>query len=275
MDKEQTAVAAEATTVQDQAGAPAAPPVASPAAQGASAVPAVGGIAADGFFHYRAEVDLEGFRELFLAQQSRYLRKLGCGLFLLCGVIAVVGSFVVAESFNLEGLAFVVLMYALTIMGLAMAIRPFTFLSTRAGTVCEWFATHGAAEPQDGSLSSLYAAYEVSLEGYGFTETSPSVGRLPTPWFFLSGRRVDRERGSYFTVDDGKESSFFYNMLGNNWALREESALSVLFVPRAVADANPGLLDSIEQTITAARQSLANGTLDEAYAEGLKAWAQI
>ena len=39
--------------------------------------------------HYDAHVDLEGFRDLFLAQQHNYLRKLGLACAILCGGFAI------------------------------------------------------------------------------------------------------------------------------------------------------------------------------------------
>ena len=52
----------------------------------------------------------------------------------------------------------------------------------------------------------------------------------------------------------GKEASLAYNLMGINWAFRDEDASGVLFLPRELVEENPGLVDEASSAIKDARR---------------------
>lgn len=196
---------------------------------------------------------------------------MGIAMFVLCGVIALVGAGVAFASPSFESVLFELAFVALAAFGLVMAVKPPALLATRATMVARWFAAHGAAAPADGTIKTLHADYAVSVEPLGFVEQS-SAGRIATPWFALRPAGVRRARGVYFPVDDGKESSLAYNMLGVNWALRDESAMHVLFVPNEVLRSVPGVEAYIADSIRRSRAAFRGRQQSPSDAAALKLW---
>lgn len=221
---------------------------------------------------YQVHMDLEGFRELFVAQQRNYVKKVG----ILCTVMFVPGSlfsvYMLVSEPSFEALGFLAMCVALSALGIADLVKPPAMLSTRKRLVYTWFYTHGVPDPDKVEFKRLATDYTVSLGAYGFAEQSATFA-LNTPWFSLREKPVKDTRGTYFVVDDGKESSALYNMIGINWALREETAVGALFIPASVTAANPGLVDEISRLVASMRAEVKGRSMSPEKAKAIQAWA--
>lgn len=202
---------------------------------------------------YSVHMDLEGFRDLFRAQQIRYTRKLGILCAVLFGFMTIASVFACLFAPSVEMVGGTLLFVALLVFGVVMAVRPPLLLATRAGLVRRWFAQRGAASAGDDQLGQLVADYTVTLSAFGFTEAS-STATLNIPWFALDARPVAGDNGTYFVLAKGKEASLAYNLMGINWAFRDEDASGVLFLPRELVEKNPGLVDEASSAIKDARR---------------------
>lgn len=220
---------------------------------------------------YSVHMDLDAFRDLFRAQQIRYTRKLGILCAALFGLLALVSVFasLTAPSVEMEGTA--LLFVVLLAFGVMMAVRPPLLLATRAGLVRRWFAQRGAANAASDPLAQLVADYTVTLSAFGFTEAS-STATLNVPWFALDARPVAGDNGTYFVLAKGKEASLAYNLMGINWAFRDEDASGVLFLPREVVEKSPGLVDEVSSAIKGARQRYLGRGRQAGEDERLAAW---
>ena len=153
---------------------------------------------------YSVHTDLDGFRDLFRAQQIRYTRKLGILCAVLVGILALVSVFAGLSAPSVEMVGTALLFVALLAFGVMMAVRPPLLLATRAGMVRRWFAQRGAANAGNEPLGRLIADYTVTLSALGFTEAS-STATLNIPWFALDARPVAGDNGTYFVLAKGKE----------------------------------------------------------------------
>lgn len=200
---------------------------------------------------YQVHMDYEGFRELFLAQQGGYTRKLGVLCAVVCGVLGAFGLAAVAGGRHDMLLSDVVLL-ACAAFGLLMAVWPSAVLSTRGGLVRAWFAERGSMDTQ-GKITAISCDYTVELDDRGFTELAGS-NTIRTAWYELSDRPRAGERGTYFVRSKGRDDSVLYNLMGINWALRDEAVSGVLFIPNEVTRENEGLVEEVRGRIAAARQ---------------------
>lgn len=201
---------------------------------------------------YSVRMDLAGFRDLFRAQQLRYVKKLfilSAVLFGLIGALTVVATL---RVFQLNMLLYGLLFIAIAVACAIGTRRPPAVLATRQGPVRRWFSQHGCRDASQPPLGELTASYEVSLEEFGVCERSASAV-LHTPWFALDERPVTGDRGTYFVLTKGKEASVAYNLMGINWAFRDEEVSGVLFLPKEVTEENPGLVDDVRTSIHDAR----------------------
>lgn len=200
---------------------------------------------------YHVHADYDMFKDVFVAQHTSYLRKVGLAWAVIAGfvvVLSVFGFFSAPDlSIGLIALAFVVLF----VMGLRMAICPFALVVTRADEVRRWFSFHGA-RTAGVPLRRLEADYDVVIGDEGFSEKS-SAGCVTIPWNRLRGTRVRRPSGDFLPVDDGKQSSLAYNAIGLNWALREEGTAGVLVIPSSVLADNPALAEEVLRRIAVTR----------------------
>lgn len=195
---------------------------------------------------YMVAVDYPTFKELFTAQQTPYLRKLGIACSIAFIAFAAFGIMMLVNAPSLENLGIALLFTALAIFGVRMAVKPFVFMGSREGIVQSWFEDHGAAFADCTPVEDLTVTYSISLTEFGFVEQTPR-GRKAIPWFALSGKCISGKRADFYTAADGKNSSVAYNLLGINWMLRDEHALDVLVVPRDVA--TPQLNDALAKII--------------------------
>lgn len=223
--------------------------------------------------HYDAHVDLEGFRDLFLAQQHNYLRKLHLMGAIFIGALTIMFCFSLADDFDTYTLLITILFAAFTVWCIVMLVHPMTMISTRKPLVHRWFYVHGVEDPNKVPFKQLEADYTVEVGEYGFSEeTKTTVAH--TPWFALVKKPVESERGTYFVLGKGKDSSLAYSMLGINWALRDEEVCGVLFIPREVVAAQPGLVSDIAARVAKANALVKEGCLGADTEEGrqLAAW---
>ena len=201
---------------------------------------------------YMVTVDYARFKELFTAQQTPYLRKLGIACSIAFIAFAAFGIMMLANMPSLENLGIAVLFTALAIFGVRMAVKPFVFMGSREGIVRSWFEDHGAAFADCTPVEDLTVTYSISLTPLGFIEQTPR-GRKAIPWFALSGKCISGKYANYYTAADGKNSSVAYNLLGINWMLRDEHALDVLVVPHDVAkpELDEAITTKIKQSFNA------------------------
>lgn len=200
-------------------------------------------------FTYHVHLDINDFKELFVAQQGQLQRVSGI---ILATISLLIIFLLVAIGSLADDLLFVVLLGLLAILGIAFAVHPVMLLSGRSEVVRSWFESHGARNATSASLDELVADYDVEITDYGFIERVGFSGRR-VPWFALTGKSSAGQRATYFMVDNGKESSVLYNMVGVNWMFRDESVAGVLVVPNDVLAANPGLTDKIRANVSASR----------------------
>lgn len=221
---------------------------------------------------YHVHMDLEGFRELFVAQQRRYLKKIGiiCTIFFV-PMTPLAAYWTVGEP-SPTSIGSTLLFAILAVLGIADIVKPPAMLVTRKPLVYTWFFVHGVEKPNEVPMAQLATDYDVEIGDYGFSEKSAAC-TLNTPWLSLREKPVKDTRGTYFTVNDGKESSALYNMIGINWALREETATGVLFIPNDVASANPQLVGQISQAITSMRQAVRGHAISAELAQAIQTWA--
>lgn len=217
---------------------------------------------------YSVRMGIDGFRALFLAQNSRVQRAAGIVLAVIFGLFLVLLALLGALLDDpLVTLAFAAAMA----LGVAFAVHPVMLLSGRQGVVRGWFARHGAADAKTARLDSLVADYRVSLEDYGFVESS-ATATSRIPWFVLSGKVAEVPGGVCFLKDQGKDGSVVYNAIGVNWAFRNEDVNGSLFVPADIA--TPGLVRDVSARVKASRSSYAGrkGAERARHDEGLAEW---
>ena len=206
----------------------------------------------EGGITYSVRMGLDGFRGLFRARQLRYMRK----LFFMCTFfLAPLGALMLVSgltAFQPDALLYGALFLAAAVACVLFSRRPPLLLATREPIVRRWFSQHGSRDASRPPLSELTASYEVSLDEFGFCERSVS-GVLRTLWLALDERPVTGEEGTYFVLAKGKEASVAYNMIGINWAFRDEDVSGVLFLPNEVIEKNLGIVDGVRSSIRDAR----------------------
>ena len=222
---------------------------------------------------YSVRMDLDGFRELFAFGQLRYTRKLGVLLAVVGLGMAAAMLAVLISAFAPEVVGYLTASVALGGLGVAMAIRPPIRLAGRKSLVLRGFCAHGAAATSGTPLEGLVADYQVTLDEHGAMESCP-VRVLRTPWMAFEERSHMTARGTYFALRRGKDNSLAYNMLGLNWAFREEDVDGVLFVPAEVMAAHPGLADDLRRRIAAQRGEVARRGAESAAAQDLARWVR-
>ncbi|MDY5271302.1 hypothetical protein [Tractidigestivibacter sp.] len=217
---------------------------------------------------YSVHVDIATFKQMFVAQNSNLMRVAG----VILAVVGGLGSALLVSMGGLFELPEVTLgLLALFAFGLLFAVHPVMSLSGRKGVVQSWFSRHGEAQASMLPLSALSCDYQVSIEDYGFVETSSStVNRFP--WFVLSGKTAKVPGGVCFLRDKGKDGSAIYNLIGINWAFRNEDVNGVLFVPSDAA--TPELLQLISSRVRESRATYGGrkGAERAKHDEGLAEW---
>ena len=217
---------------------------------------------------YAVHMNCNGFKSLFVAQNGKLQRV--AGVFL-----AVVGALVLLPLASLgylfKDLGLTLLFLALMVFGIVFAVRPQMALAGRKGVVYNWFSKHGCTNASAMPLSSLECDYRVSIEDYGYVESSASpTNRIP--WFVLSGKTAKVPGGVCFLKDQGKDGSVIYNAIGINWAFRNEDMNGLLFVPNDAA--TPELLQTIASCIKESRSTYTGraGRERAKHDEGLAEW---
>ena len=196
---------------------------------------------------YDVHMDSDGFKDLFRASLGRLMRRwLIVALVLLIGFLPIA---ILMVSMDPSGSwPLLVGDLALAECCIAFMRRPPVALSTRRSVVDEWFMYHGVRNVSAIPLNGLSCSYRVTLGEHGFTE-SMADGSRNVPWLALTDKPARGDDGIYFFRDGGLNSSALYNLIGINWAFRDEGVVSTLFVPNSVVDANPDLVPSIRTVI--------------------------
>ncbi|WP_293819802.1 hypothetical protein [uncultured Parolsenella sp.] len=222
---------------------------------------------------YHVVMDFGRFKQLYLAQNQRYMRKVGIGCAVVGWMLSVSTLVKQLSGPSLEGLSTLVLMVVIAVFGTLMAVRPFTFFQTRKNEVYSYFANHGAQGSVGDALEGLSCEFDVRIEELGFVEVLADGSEARVPWFSLTGESFDCDFGNVFPCDDGKNSSMLYNMLGINAYLREGLEGEPLVVPMEVLGANPGLHGEIASLIAAGRKTYGKGVPEgSAEEQRLTAW---
>lgn len=221
--------------------------------------------------NYKAMVDFARFKNLFLAQNKGYYRKIG----ILCSIIFIPLTILFVIMFlgnpSSESFLYVLVSLLLAILGLLFIFKPFVIFYTRKNLVTNWFYSHGL-EDVKGSFTNYKVEYDVNLSNYGITEKFISGTEVRFPWFVFTGKYVEFPEGVYFCYNDGKNSSVAYNMLGINYALREELNGEVLFVEREVLDKNPNLIEDIKKLIEESKKKYKSKNISNEDKEKIIEW---
>ena len=222
---------------------------------------------------YKAKVDFERFKNLFLAQNKNYFRKLGS----LCSIIFIPLTILFVIMFvgkpTGENFLYVLVSLLLTILGLLFIFKPFFVFYTRRNLVTKWFYFHGLKDLKQ-DFKEYKIEYDVILSKLGVTEKFVSGNEVRFPWFTFTGKYVEFPEGVYFIYDDGKNSSVFYNMLGVNYLFREELQGETLFIEKDVLDKNPNLLEDIKKLIEESRKKYKNRKIPEEEKQELLKWLE-
>ena len=219
---------------------------------------------------YMVTVDYQTFKELFTAQQTPYLRKLGIACSILFVAFTAFSIMMLLNQPSAETMGITLLFAILAAFGIKMATRPFVLMETREPLVRAWFEDHGAAFAECTPAKDLTATYSISLTPLGFTEET-SKGRNAIPWFALSGTFVSGKRADYFTAADGKNSSIAYNLTGINWMLRDEHVPTILVVPKDMT--TPQLKQAVQQAIEGSKRKYCSTSPSNGDCVDLRNWA--
>ena len=225
---------------------------------------------------YHVSVDFEAFKQIYLAQNGKYLHKTGISCLVIGAVLTCVAIWMLVSSPSLETLGMVVLFLAITIYGGVQATHPFTFFQTRKGEAYTYFASHGAEVTAGEALEDLSVEFDVTVEQLGFVERLADGSAARRPWFTLTGDVASCPFGRVLPGDDGKNSSMLYNMLGINAYLREGLEAEPLPVPASVLEANPGLADELRSLVEKSRVTYGRkgDKADEAATRALSDWME-
>ena len=193
---------------------------------------------------FETTVDLDGFREIFKAQQGAYARKLGIGCAVIGVPCTVLGFAMLMDEPSLEALGAVAIFLLVAVLGMVMTVNPAFMLTFRKPVVFQWFYLHGIEDPNEVPFSSLQTSYATTIGAWGFTIDS-ATAHMNVPWTMLDKKPISTATGTVFRAADGKNSSVVYNMIGINWAFRDESAGTfALLLPKAYLATNPGAVDN-------------------------------
>lgn len=226
---------------------------------------------------YDVTMDLDGYNELYLAQRDRYTKKMGTMGAVLFTILVIISFFLLLAEPSMEALGCAVLFLVCLALDIVMLKKPQVLVNRsgeirrRAKSIVQWFLLHGMSGEELSSVSDLKAHYTVTLSKWGFEEKSDRAC-LHVPWFCLREKPLIKEMGAYFAFDDKKNSSVIYNMIGINWAFRDESAVGALFVPKDVLEAHSGLIEEVSATIKDARHRAKGKLLSNSEMEDLASW---
>lgn len=202
---------------------------------------------------YEVTVDIQALTDMYRAQNAKYARKLGILIAALCAPFAVIGVLAAVMDPEPSYVAVVVVLIAITLLGVGLATGRLVTLAGRRPYVNAWFARRSDTDPRGAAAKELGATFRVRLSEWGFEEVSHGGTVTRTPWAFMRPKPTTVPEGVCFTLEDGKRSSLAYNLIGINGALRafDERLDGLLLVPQDVVDANPGLVEDISARVRA------------------------
>ena len=221
--------------------------------------------------NYRAMINFERFKNLFLAQNKKYYRKMGifCSIFFIPFTILLICAFIYEPSG--KGILYILTSLLLVGLGILLIFKPLFIFHTRKNIVTGWFRSHGLKK-LEGGFSNYKVEYDVNLSKYGVTEKFVSRVEIRFPWFSFTGKYVESPEGVYFTYDDGKNSSLVYNMLGVNYLFRDELQGEILFIEKEVLDKNPNLVEEIKKSIEDSKKIYKNRNISQEEKEKMSKW---
>ncbi|KAB7789928.1 hypothetical protein [Bifidobacterium leontopitheci] len=210
---------------------------------------------------YHVDLDFDRFKNIYLAQNARYMRKTGIGAAVVGALMTAGGvAMTISSASDKESWYVLVTGVALLAFGIAMTVHPFTSFGSRKGEVYQFFALFGAPVTGREPLASLRVGFDVSVQDYG-VEFRLADGTTPRmPWVALLAKPIAVGFGTVFAGDDGKNSSLLYNMLGVNAYLREGLEALPLIVTAQAEQSYPGLTAEVSRRIADAQTKFgANG----------------
>lgn len=230
-------------------------------------------------FDFHVEVDLDWYKDLFRAQNLRYNRKVGIFGLVFFLPFTALGIFITAVNFESYGLtgALITLMFgALSLYEIQLIRgRGILFGGSRKLVTAKFFLSYGMELPKEPiSREETRCGYDVSAEELGFVEHIRYPSGLDVtvrrPWAFLTGTGSDTPGGYVFAADDGKNSSLARNLVGVNYAFREDLPCYPLAIPRTVVSENPWLVPWVREQVDKQRKAL---KADDAARERVVGWA--
>ena len=218
--------------------------------------------------NYEVNVDYNIFKDLFWAQNKKYLKRAGWGVIILFGFFTISFIFMSVYEPTTKNIIYTLLLVIITAYGIAFVTNPNVALLTRTGYIKKWFKLHG--NNTDAIPKNLKTSYQIHLDNLGFTETIGNNYMVKIPWFALHETPIKTTNGIFFAFDDGKNSSLLYNSLGINFAFREDLPGEVLFIPASVLSTNPNLVNEIQKIIKQQRQQFRSSS--NSSIENIKHW---
>ncbi|NEG88721.1 hypothetical protein [Bifidobacterium aerophilum] len=222
---------------------------------------------------YRVTVDFNRFKQIYVAQNRAYLRKVGIGGTVVGVLLIIMSIALLTEEFNTQWLLLLAAMILLTVYSVLCIVHPVVFYGSRKNEVYGYFSRHET--PTDGRpLNDLSCTFDVTVCQYGSELTMQDGNTVHLPWYALTGASETTDFGTVFIGDDGKNSSLLYNMLGKNAMLREGMDVEPLVVPAEAEHAHPGLTADIARRIADGRARFGKHGTDKQTpaAQELAAW---
>lgn len=131
---------------------------------------------------YEVTVDIQALTGMYRAQNAKYARKLGILIAVPRAPFAAIGVLVAVMDPEPPYVTVVVVLIAITLLGVALATGRLVTLAGRRPYVNAWFARRSDSDPRGVPTRRLRATYEVRLCELGFEEVSPHGVGTRTAW---------------------------------------------------------------------------------------------
>lgn len=135
-----------------------------------------------GMESYEVTVDIQALTDMYRAQNAKYARKLGILIAVPRAPFAAIGVLVAVMDPEPPYVTVVVVLIAITLLGVALATGRLVTLAGRRPYVNAWFARRSDSDPRGVPTRRLRATYEVRLCELGFEEVSPHGVGTRTAW---------------------------------------------------------------------------------------------
>ena len=145
---------------------------------------------------YEVTVDIQALTGMYRAQNAKYARKLGILIAVPCAPFAAIGVLVAVMDPEPPYVTVVVVLIAITLLGVGLPTGWLVTLAGRRPYVNAWFARRSDSDPRGVPARRLRATYEVRLCELGFEEVSPHGVGTRTAWRELEPDPVAPRRAS-------------------------------------------------------------------------------